>query len=67
MDGLSTVPQAEAEQICRNFRERRRWYNLALWQCWGCVKFSHGDPHKMCGEIVGCNLVVKAYRKQQKP
>lgn len=34
-------------------------------QCWGCTTFSKGDPAKMCGGIVACNLVLNRYRKQQ--
>lgn len=34
-------------------------------QCWGCTAFSKGDPAKMCGGLVACNLVLSRYRKQQ--
>ncbi len=64
MDQVTTVPPEVAERICQDIRAARRWYHLALWQCWGCVRFSGGDPQKMCGAIVGCNLVVSRYRKQ---
>lgn len=65
MAGRPIVPRPVAEQIGTDLQCKRRWYHLARWQCWGCMKYSQGDPGKMCGEIVGCNLVVNAYRKQQ--
>jgi hypothetical protein len=32
-------------------------------QCWGCTTFSKGDPAKMCGEVVACNLVMARYQR----
>ncbi len=64
MSATITVPEAEAHRICAELRARRRWYHLALWQCWGCAKYSGGDPAKMCGQVVGCNQVVARYRRQ---
>ena len=61
-----TVPAAEAERLCSQLQaqHRKQWYNPSLWQCWGCATFSQGDPAKMCGQVVGCNLVVARYRRE---
>jgi hypothetical protein len=65
-DSASTtiVPRDEAMHICAELQaeHRRAWYKPALWQCWGCARFSKGDPAKMCGSVVACNLVVARYR-----
>lgn len=66
---MSAVPQAVphdvALQLCAEIQQRG-WYTLARWQCWGCRKFSKGDPAKMCGQIVACNLVTARDARQQK-
>jgi hypothetical protein len=58
------VPRDEALRLCAEMQaeHRQKWYKLALWQCWGCTRFSHGDPAKMCGGIVACNLVTARYQ-----
>jgi hypothetical protein len=37
------VPEGVALEICERVRSR-----IPFSQCWGCVKFSKGDPRKMC-------------------
>ncbi|MGA1873187.1 MAG: hypothetical protein ACMUHY_05900 [Thermoplasmatota archaeon] len=46
-------------ELCRRYREKHK---LRLFsQCWGCVKFSKGDPKKMCfyngADNRGCSKV----------
>jgi hypothetical protein len=62
-----TVPSDEAMRICAEMQadHRQHWWKVALWQCWGCVKFSKGERAKMCGAIVGCNLVTAQYQREQ--
>lgn len=57
------VPPDVAARLCREIQESRRIWLFS--QCWGCVKFSKGDPRKMCGEIVNCNLVQARYRRSK--
>lgn len=61
------IPGDVALQICAQIREERRrhpWSFAAL-QCWGCLKFSNGDPAKMCLNsrpgYRGCGLVNARY------
>ena len=62
-----TIPKDVAFRLCEEIREenRGRWYSPARWQCWGCTKFTKGDPDKMCFNnqegYRGCNLVNKRY------
>jgi len=47
---LLPLIQAEAEQFCAEVRaaNRGRWFSAARWQCWGCQRFTGGDPAKCC-------------------
>jgi len=42
-----------------------KWYTPAGLQCWGCLKFSKGDPARMCLSrregYRGCRLVNKRH------
>ena len=64
---MEAIPKDMAQQMCAKIREENRgkWYRFGWWQCWGCVKFSKGDPLKMCFSnkegYRGCNLVNKQY------
>lgn len=44
------LSQAEAEQLCAEVRtaNKGRWFSAARWQCWGCMRFTGGDPAKRC-------------------
>jgi hypothetical protein len=61
------IPRATALQICAQIQEesRGKLLSLARIQCWGCIKFSKGDPEKMCltskPGYRGCNLVNSRY------
>jgi hypothetical protein len=68
MPATTVVPKEVALKLCADIRaeNRRRPLSIAAGQCWGCVKFSKGDKAKMCGGIVGCNLVVARYARESR-
>lgn len=57
------IPQDLAWELCMEIRteNRRAWYRAAAWQCWGCTRFSGGNPEQMCvsnrPDYRGCRLV----------
>jgi len=61
------IPKEIAFQLCAEIRQKYhgKWYTLAGLQCGGCVRFSKGDPARMCvsssPDYRGCNLVNKRY------
>ena len=66
------IPKEQALQLCAQIREenRHKWYTPAGMMCWGCVKFSKGDPAKMCVSLQpdyrGCYQVNARYDQQFK-
>ena len=62
---MEAIPKEVALKLCAEIREENRgkWYTFAGFQCRGCLKFSKGDPAKMCvssrDDYRGCNLVNK--------
>lgn len=66
---MDTIPRDMALQLCNEIREENRgkWYSFAWVQCWGCTKFSKGNPDKMCFSnkegYRGCHLVNKRHDK----
>ncbi len=64
------IPRDVALQICAEIQKenRRKWASLAALQCRFCLKFSKGDPEKMCianvPDYSGCNLVNKRYNEK---
>ncbi len=61
---MDSIPRETAEKLCAEIRagNQRRRLSPAAVQCWGCMKYSKGDPAKMClGSRDGCNLVNKRY------
>jgi hypothetical protein len=57
------IPKDEAVKICSEIRKEN---GIKLFsQCWGCMRFSKGDPEKMCvsskPDNRGCGLVNKQY------
>jgi uncharacterized protein (DUF779 family) len=57
------IPKEEAMKLCSEIRNEK---GVKLFsQCWGCLKFSKGDPAKMCysskPDNRGCGLVNKQY------
>ncbi len=63
---MDAIPLDVALKLCAGVREahRNKLFSAARWQCWGCVKFSKGVREKMCGSVVGCNLVASQHKKQ---
>lgn len=63
------IPRDVALQLCADIRQenRNKWYSFSRWQCWGCFKFSRGDPEKIClsGKpgYRGCYLVNAGYAR----
>ena len=68
-NSVEAIPKEVAWQLCAEIRQENRgkWYTFAALQCWGCMKFSKGDPAKMCLSskpgYSGCNLINARYRK----
>jgi len=66
---MDAIPRDVAMQLCSEILEesRGKWYRFGCWQCWGCTKFSKGDPDRMCFSnkegYRGCNLVNNRYDK----
>lgn len=62
-----TIPFETATRICSDLR-REKGVKLFS-QCWGCMRFSKGDPMKMCfsdkSDNRGCSKVNEAYGRQQ--
>jgi len=62
------IPKDVAFQLCEEIRKEKagRWFT----QCWGCVKFSKGDPTKMCvnspPDYRGCKLVSERYDRKDR-
>ena len=57
------IPSGAAIRLCSEIRSEK---GVKLFsQCWGCVKFSKGNPAKMCfsgkSGNRGCGLVNKRY------
>ena len=59
--------------ICQQVQAETRGkpWSAAWWQCWGCRRFSHGDPEKMCIAAKpgyrGCELVNQRLERAPKP
>jgi hypothetical protein len=58
-----TILKDVALKLCSEIRNEKKVKPFT--QCWGCVKFSNGDPAKMCfssrPDNRGCGLVNKRY------
>ena len=61
---MTTLSMELASKLCQEIQDNQ--FIKIFTQCWGCVKFAKGDPEKMCGGIVECNLVLKRYQEIQK-
>jgi hypothetical protein len=57
------IPEDIALKLCAEARQEKGVKVLS--QCWGCVKFSKGDPVKMCfssrPDNRGCGIINKRY------
>jgi len=71
MKGVSeeAIPKDVALQLCSEIRNEKKVKLFT--QCWGCVKFSKGDPAKMCFssrvDNRGCGIVNKRYDELHPP
>jgi hypothetical protein len=67
---LTPIPKDRAFQLCAEIRQKYsgKWWTLAGMQCTGCIRFSKGDPTKMCvmnrPDYRGCNLVNARYDRE---
>ena len=46
MGDKENIPVEEAVELCERFRSKKKVRLFS--QCWGCMKYSKGDPEKMC-------------------
>ena len=63
------IPRDIAFGLCSEVRKEK---GVKLFtQCWGCVRFSKGDPAKMCfssnPDNRGCKQVNERYDSQKSP
>ena len=67
MDMEEEIPFRIAEKLCLEIRNAQDKVFRPM-QCWGCMRYSKGDPMKMCfsqnPHNTGCKLVNKAYRQR---
>ena len=67
---LTPIPKDTALQLCAEIREKSggKWWTLAGMQCAGCLRFSKGDPAKMCvmnrPDNRGCKLVNARFDRE---
>jgi hypothetical protein len=63
------IPEDVALQLCSEIRNEKKVKLFT--QCWGCVKFSKGDPAKMCFSSQpgnrDCSIVNKRYDERHPP
>jgi hypothetical protein len=61
------ISREEAYAICAQLRQEHegKWYTFDGLMCWGCQKFSGGDPARMCvsnaPDYRGCIQVNRRY------
>lgn len=58
---IQSLDPALAVRLCREVQQSQ--FIKVFTQCWGCTTFSKGDPAKMCGGVVACNLVLARYNQ----
>jgi hypothetical protein len=63
-----SIPFNEAVDSCKKYREEHKVRMFS--QCWGCVRFSKGNPEKMCfykpPSNNGCRFVNQLYEEANK-
>ncbi len=49
-DTTNAIPPETARQLCAaiSAENKRKWYTAGGMMCRGCLRFSKGDPAKMC-------------------
>ena len=61
---MKSIPTEKAIELCGVVQEEK---GVRLFsQCWGCLKFSKGDPLKRCfvtdsGDNRGCRFITKRF------
>lgn len=69
MKEVQSITKEKAFILCDEIRKenRKKWWYLQGYQCWGCFKFSGGDYQKMClcngSEYTGCYMINTRYLK----
>jgi len=69
-DTVATISKDAALKLCIEIRQdsRGKWFSFGAAQCWGCEKFSQGDPAKMCfssrTDNRGCSQVNARYDRR---
>jgi hypothetical protein len=63
---MAVIPKDVALQLCIEIRRKNKGkWSFATLQCWGCVRFSRGDPARRCvssrPDYRGCSLVNAHY------
>lgn len=65
----AAIPREVALRLCTEIQHENRgkWYTSGGMMCRGCVRFSHGDPAKMCfsskPDNRGCYQVNARYER----
>lgn len=64
------IPREIALRLCGEIQRHNRgkWYTFGGLMCWGCVRFSDGDPARMCvssqADYRGCLQVNARYDRE---
>ncbi len=62
------IPLETAVKICEDIRGKKKVWLFS--QCWGCVKYSKGQPERMCfydpPRNRGCKKINKEFDRRQK-
>jgi hypothetical protein len=64
---VAPISQENALALCQQIRAENanQFWSTVAWQCWGCMKFSKGNPAKMCFSNApdnrGCQWVNQRY------
>ena len=63
-----TISFQKAVELCNAYREKHKVRVFS--QCWGCVRFSKGNPEKMCffkpPNNDGCRFVTEQFAQTSK-
>jgi hypothetical protein len=68
MSGSPAIVEEKAIELCREYCEEHGVHTFS--QCWGCLRFSKGEPARMCfaGALGnrGCRFVNKLFEEENK-
>lgn len=63
-----SMPFERAFELCKRYREEHKVRVFSM--CWGCMRYSKGNPEKMCfykpPKNNGCRFVNKLYKEANK-